>query len=129
MCGAISLSPIRDVPFGWVYQAAGGAVAMGGLLLVINPGWTQDYLTRIRARLPGRVRDANPDRDTPEHRDPPALRQHRRSDPPHERLDALGRVQSRLMSGLVEEKVRRATEQAPQGRHQADQHRRDTTGN
>jgi hypothetical protein len=68
MCGAISLSPIRDVPFGWVYQAAGGAVAMGGLLLVINPGWTQDYLTRIRARLPGRVRDANPDRDTPEHR-------------------------------------------------------------
>src|SRR6516225_8572848 len=23
------------------------------------------YLTRIRARLPGRVRDANPDRDTP----------------------------------------------------------------
>jgi hypothetical protein len=65
MCGAISLSPIRDVPFGWVYQAAGGAVAMGGLLLVINPGWTQDYLTRIRARLPGRVRDANPDRDTP----------------------------------------------------------------
>jgi hypothetical protein len=65
MCGAISLSPVRDVPFGWVYQAAGGAVAMGGLLLVINPGWTQDYLTRIRARLPGRVRDANPDRDTP----------------------------------------------------------------
>ena len=52
-------------PFGWVYQAAGGAVAMGGLLLVINPGWTQDYLTRIRARLLGRVRDANPDRDTP----------------------------------------------------------------
>jgi hypothetical protein len=88
---------------------------MGGLLLVINPGWTQDYLTRIRARLPGRVRDANPDRDTLEHRDPPALRQHRHSDPPHERLDALGRVQSRLMSGLVQEKVRRATEQPPQG--------------
>ena len=65
MCGAISLSPIRDVPFGWVYQAAGGAVAMGGLLLVIKPGWTQDYLTRIRARLPGRARDANPDCDTP----------------------------------------------------------------
>jgi len=65
MCGTISLSPIRDVPFGWVYQAASGALAMGGLLLVINPGWTQDYLTRIRARLPGRVRDANPDRDTP----------------------------------------------------------------
>ena len=85
------------------------------LLLVIKPGWTQDYLTRIRARLPGRVRDANPDRDTPEHRDPPALRQHRRSDPPHERLDALGRVQSRLMSGLVQEKVRRAAEQPPQG--------------
>jgi hypothetical protein len=39
--------------------------------------------------------------------------QHRRSDPPHERLDALGRVQSRLMSGLVQEKVRRATEQPP----------------
>ena len=33
------------------------------LLLVINPG--PGYLTRIRARLPGRVRDANPDRDTP----------------------------------------------------------------
>ena len=40
-------------------------MAMGELLLVINPGWTQDCLTRIRARLPGRVRDANPDRDTP----------------------------------------------------------------
>jgi transcriptional regulator with XRE-family HTH domain len=35
--------------------------------------------------------------------------------PSHERLDALGRVQSRLMSGLVQEKVRRATEQPPQG--------------
>jgi hypothetical protein len=40
-------------------------VAMDGLLLVIIPGWTQDYLTRIRACLPGQVRDANPDRDTP----------------------------------------------------------------
>jgi transcriptional regulator with XRE-family HTH domain len=30
--------------------------------------------------------------------------------PPHERLDALGRVQSRLLSGLVQEEVRRATE-------------------
>jgi len=30
--------------------------------------------------------------------------------PPHERLDALGRVQSRLLSGLVREEVRRATE-------------------
>ena len=52
-----------------------------------------------------------------------------RSDPPHERLDALGRVQSRLMSGLVQEKVWRATEHPPQGWHQADEHRRDTTGN
>ena len=64
MCGTISLSPIRDVPFGWVYQAAGGAVAMGGLLLVINPGWTQDYLTRIRAACPAgsvtRIRTAIP---------------------------------------------------------------------
>jgi len=88
---------------------------MGGLLLVINPGWTQDYLTRIRAACPAgsvtRIRTAIP----PEHRDPHALRQHRRSDSPHERLDALGRVQSRLMSGLVQEKVRRAIEQPPQG--------------
>jgi transcriptional regulator with XRE-family HTH domain len=30
--------------------------------------------------------------------------------PPHERLDALGRVQSRLLSGLVQDEVRRATE-------------------
>jgi len=115
MCGAISLSRIRDVRFGWVDQAAGGAVAVGGLLLVMSPGWTRDCLTGIRARLPGRVRDADPDRDTPEHRDPPAFRQHRRSDPPHGRLDALGRVQGRLMSGLVREKVRRAAGQPPRG--------------
>ena len=54
MCGAISLSRIRDVRFGWVDQAAGGAVAVGGLLLVMSPGWTRDCLTGIRARLPGR---------------------------------------------------------------------------
>jgi transcriptional regulator with XRE-family HTH domain len=35
--------------------------------------------------------------------------------PPHERLDALGLVQSRLLSGLVQEEVRRATEQPRQG--------------
>ncbi len=34
--------------------------------------------------------------------------------PPHERLDALGRVQSRLLSGLVREEVRRATERPRQ---------------
>jgi len=34
--------------------------------------------------------------------------------PPHERLDALGRVQSRLLSGLVREEVRRATERSRQ---------------
>jgi transcriptional regulator with XRE-family HTH domain len=32
--------------------------------------------------------------------------------PPHERLDALGRVQSRLLSGLVQDEVRRATERS-----------------
>jgi transcriptional regulator with XRE-family HTH domain len=35
--------------------------------------------------------------------------------PPHERLDALGRVQSRLLSGLVQEEVRRATERPQAG--------------
>ena len=35
--------------------------------------------------------------------------------PPHERLDALGRVQSRLLSRLVQEEVRRATELPRQG--------------
>jgi transcriptional regulator with XRE-family HTH domain len=35
--------------------------------------------------------------------------------PPHARLDALGRVQSRLLSGLVQEEVRRATELPRQG--------------
>jgi transcriptional regulator with XRE-family HTH domain len=35
--------------------------------------------------------------------------------PPHERLDALGRVQSRLLSGLVQEEVRRATEPPREG--------------
>jgi transcriptional regulator with XRE-family HTH domain len=34
--------------------------------------------------------------------------------PPHERLDALGRVQSRLLSGLVQDEVRRATERPRQ---------------
>lgn len=34
--------------------------------------------------------------------------------PSHERLDALGRVQSRLLSGLVQEEVRRATERPRQ---------------
>jgi hypothetical protein len=34
--------------------------------------------------------------------------------PPNERLDALGRVQSRLLSGLVQEEVRRAFERPPQ---------------
>lgn len=32
--------------------------------------------------------------------------------PPHERLDALGRGQSRLLSGLVQDEVRRATERS-----------------
>lgn len=34
--------------------------------------------------------------------------------PPHERLDALGRVQSRLLSGLVQDEVRRATQRPRQ---------------
>ena len=35
--------------------------------------------------------------------------------PPHERLGALGRVQSQLLSGLVQEEVRRATGPPRQG--------------
>ena len=35
--------------------------------------------------------------------------------PPADRLDALGRVQSRLVSGLVQDEVRRATSRMPRG--------------